>query len=76
MLVKEITSAVFDDRGNEVIAPGTRFPWDTSLPPDVRWRPVEVPDPEPPAAPTPEAPAPRHATVKAAAAEGKGSAKP
>jgi hypothetical protein len=76
--VKEITSAVFDEHGNEAMPPGTRVPWDAELPPDVRWRPVEVPDPEPAPAPAAEVPpkaAPaRHATVKAEAAEGKGTA--
>lgn len=82
-VVKEITSPVFDADGNEAMAPGTQVPEDTSLPPDVRWRYVDVPDPEPPAGSPADPPsavpadAPRKsATVKAAAAQGKGSATP
>jgi hypothetical protein len=75
--VKEITSAVFDEHGDEAMPPGTRVPWDTELPPDVHWRPVEVPDPEPApeVTPPPKAAPARHATVKADPAEGKGEAR-
>jgi hypothetical protein len=83
-VVKEITSSVFDAAGNESLAPGTQVPWDTVLPPDVRWREVEVPDPDPEPAPPEPGPPPavpsdapkRSATVKAETAQGKGSAKP
>lgn len=70
-VVRVVTQPVFGADNEVVIEPGTEFPDGHEFTPDVSWREavVDAPDPEP----VPEV-EPKATVVKAAAAEGKGTA--
>lgn len=72
-MYRRLTQPVFDGRGDVVHQPGDLIAADAPMDPAVRYEDVEVDEPDPvPAADAPAAP--RHATVKAEPAQGKGAA--